>query len=115
MARLVDHRRTAVDLVFDQDYAIHKEKESHLTTRRFDRNAGFISLADSIPDDLTIVGAVIVTMDDAGNYDTTYIHESLDAVPAPEVTVRFLRASSGSSQSPAVAPMPPPARHRTCA
>ena len=85
MARLVDHRRTAVDLVFDQDYAIHKEKESHLTTRRFDRNAGFISLADSIPDDLTIVGAVIVTMDDAGNYDTTYIHESLDAVPAPEV------------------------------
>lgn len=56
-----------------------------MADRRFDRNAGFISLVDSIPDDVTIVGAVIVTMDDAGNYGSTYIPESLDAVPAPEV------------------------------
>ncbi|QXN73984.1 hypothetical protein SEA_BLAB_58 [Microbacterium phage Blab] len=54
-------------------------------TRRFDRNAGFISVADSIPDDVTIVGAVIVTMDDANNYGTIYIPESLDHVPGPEV------------------------------
>lgn len=56
-----------------------------MADRRFDRNAGFISLVDTIPDDLMIVGAVIVTIDEAGNYGTTYIPESLDAVPAPEV------------------------------
>lgn len=55
------------------------------TTRRFDRNAGFISVADTIPDDVMIVGAVIVTMDDAGNYGSVYLPESLDHVPAPEV------------------------------
>lgn len=55
------------------------------TTRRFDRNAGFISVADTIPGDVMIVGAVIVTIDEAGNYGTTYIPESLDAVPTPEV------------------------------
>lgn len=56
-----------------------------MAERRFDRNAGFISVADSIPDDVTIVGAVIVTMDDAGNYGSTYIRESLDHVPTAEV------------------------------
>ena len=55
------------------------------TTRRFDRNAGFISVADTIPDDVMIVGAVIVTMDEAGNYGSVYLPESRDHVPAPEV------------------------------
>ena len=73
--------------MIDYDSDIQKHKEGHLadTTRKFDRNAGFISLADTVPDDLIIVGAVIVTMDDAGNYGTVYIPESLDHVPAPEV------------------------------
>ena len=73
--------------MIDYDSAIRKQKEGHLadTTRRFDRNAGFISVADTIPDDVMIVGAVIVTMDDAGNYGSVYLPESLDHVPAPEV------------------------------
>ncbi|QUE25355.1 hypothetical protein SEA_FIZZLES_61 [Microbacterium phage Fizzles] len=54
-------------------------------TRRFDRNAGFISLVDTIPDDVMIVGAVIVTMDESGNYGSVYLPESLDHVPTPEV------------------------------
>lgn len=56
-----------------------------MAERRFDRNAGFISVADTIPDDVTIVGAVIVTMDDANNYSSVYIPESLDHLPIPEV------------------------------
>ena len=73
--------------MIDYDSAIRKQKEGRLadTTRKFDRNAGFISVADTIPDDVMIVGAVIVTMDDAGNYGSVYLPESLDHVPAPEV------------------------------
>ncbi len=56
-----------------------------MADRRFDRNNGFISLADTIPDDVYIVGAVIVTLDEAGNYASTYIPETLDEIPAPEV------------------------------
>lgn len=52
--------------------------------RSYEHNAGFLSLID-IPDDKFIVGAVIVMMDDAGNYSTTYVKESLDHVPSPEV------------------------------
>ncbi|QNJ55560.1 hypothetical protein SEA_PHINKY_69 [Microbacterium phage Phinky] len=48
------------------------------------KNAGFLSL-DMIPEDVTVVGAVIVTMDEAGNYGSILIPESLDALPTPEV------------------------------
>lgn len=48
------------------------------------KNAGFLSL-DMIPEDVTVVGAVIVTMDGAGNYSSVLIPESLDALPTPEV------------------------------
>lgn len=44
------------------------------------KNAGYLSL-DMIPEDLTVVGAVIVLMDDAGNYSSMHVPESLDALP----------------------------------
>lgn len=55
-----------------------------MAERRYDRNAGYLALP-TIPDDKVIVGAVIVMMDDAGEYSTVYVPESLDATPAPEV------------------------------
>lgn len=51
--------------------------------RSYEKNAGYISLPD-IPDDKFIVGAVIVLMDDAGEYSSVWVPESLDAVPTNE-------------------------------
>ncbi|UDL15439.1 hypothetical protein SEA_PEPE25_64 [Microbacterium phage Pepe25] len=55
-----------------------------MAERSYERNAGYISLTD-IPDDKYIVGAVIVLMDEHGEYSTVFVNESLDSVPAPEV------------------------------
>jgi hypothetical protein len=60
--------------------------EMTVTPRRADRNIGGV-VSRNIPDDRYIVGAVIVLMDDDGNF-STYIHEqppmaSLPSAPAP--------------------------------
>lgn len=51
--------------------------------RSYEKNAGYISLPD-IPDDKFIVGAVVILMDDAGEYSSVWVPESLDAVPTNE-------------------------------
>lgn len=48
------------------------------------KNAGFLSLND-LPEDVYVLGAVIVTMDEDGNYGLAYRSESFDNVPIPEV------------------------------
>ena len=55
-----------------------------MADRSYERNAGFMSLPQ-IPDDKAIVGAVIVMMDDAGEYSSVWVPESLDGVPPSEV------------------------------
>lgn len=53
--------------------------------RRYDKNRGWIHLKDQVADDQYIVGAVIVTMDEFGNYDSVFVPESLDQVPSEDV------------------------------
>lgn len=54
-----------------------------MAERSYEHNAGFISLID-LPDDKFIVGAVVVMMDDEGNYSSIWVPESMDAVPSLE-------------------------------
>lgn len=51
------------------------------------KNPGFLSLA-GLPDQ-HIVGAVIVMMDDAGEYHTQFVPGDLDGVPHPEAQERI--------------------------
>lgn len=54
-----------------------------MAERSYTKNPGFLSLAE-LPD-VHIVGAVVVMMDDAGEYSTKFIAVDLDAVPDTDV------------------------------
>lgn len=51
--------------------------------RSYAKNLGFLSLPE-IPEDRYIVGAVIVMIDDAGEYSSQLVPVDLDAVPEPD-------------------------------
>jgi hypothetical protein len=55
-----------------------------MTDRSYDRNAGYLNLPH-LPDDLFIAGAIIVTLNEDGELGATFVAESIDDVPAPEV------------------------------
>jgi hypothetical protein len=52
--------------------------------RSYEMNAGYLNLPD-IPDDRYIAGAIIVTIDEEGEYRTHFVAESLDEVPHEDV------------------------------
>lgn len=55
-----------------------------MVDRNCERNAGFIATTE-IPEDLWVAGAIIITIDEDGQYGARFLAESMDAVPSPEV------------------------------
>lgn len=55
-----------------------------MADRAYDKNVGFISLPE-VPDNVFIAGAIIVMIDEEGEYNVAFRAESLDKVPSEEL------------------------------